>query len=483
MSYNTEKKPNILFVLTDDQGYWALGCNGNNEIITPNIDSLASEGVRFENFFCVSPVCSPARASLLTGRIPSQHGVHDWIREGNTGANAIEYLKDMPGYTEYLAQLGYNCAHSGKWHLGDNAKPQKGFTRWYAHQRGGGDYYNAPMVKNGELINEPTYVTDAITENALLFLDELTKEDKPFYLGVHYTAPHSPWTNGNHPIELTSLYDDCPFETCKVREPHPWAIYSTAPDAPTPETAKNPRENLKGYFAAVTGVDRSVGRIIERLKELQIYDNTLVIFTADNGFNCGHHGIWGKGNGTFPLNMYDTSIKVPFIMRHPEVIKPGRVCKTMVSGYDFMPTILEYVGIENPECDELPGKSFYNQLILDKESPNSRPVVVFDEYGPVRMIRTSEYKYIYRYPYGPDEFYNLIKDPEEEINCINKLEYADTIKQLKIQMDEWFKKYVNPDMDGTKERVSGNGQIKKAGKYAEGEKNYCELGYRITYDI
>ena len=139
MANHDKKHPNIVFILTDDQGYWALGCNGNDEIITPNIDKLAEEGARFENFYCASPVCSPARASLLTGRIPSQHGVHDWIREGNTGPNSIEYLKGMRGYTDDLADAGYQCALSGKWHLGNSIVPQKGFQLWYVHQRGGGE--------------------------------------------------------------------------------------------------------------------------------------------------------------------------------------------------------------------------------------------------------------------------------------------------------------------------------------------------------
>ena len=130
--------PNILFILSDDQGAWALGCAGNDEIRTPNLDRLARTGMRFSNFFCASPVCSPARASILTGRIPSQHGVHDWLRGGNAltageleaGGGLIEYLKDQPGYTDVLAQAGWICGLSGKWHLGDSHHPQKGFTYW-----------------------------------------------------------------------------------------------------------------------------------------------------------------------------------------------------------------------------------------------------------------------------------------------------------------------------------------------------------------
>ena len=151
MASHNPDQPNIVFILSDDQGPWAMGCAGNTEIRTPNLDRLAASGIRFENFFCTSPVCSPARASLLTGRIPSQHGIHDWIREGNTGQNAVEYLAGQLAYTEILADNGYTCGMSGKWHLGDSYRPQKSFSHWYVHERGGGPYYDVPMIRQGEL--------------------------------------------------------------------------------------------------------------------------------------------------------------------------------------------------------------------------------------------------------------------------------------------------------------------------------------------
>lgn len=479
-----KSRPNIVFVMTDDQGYWALGANGNPDIITPNLDRLALEGARFENFFSASPVCSPARASLLTGRIPSQHGVHDWIRKGNSGEGAIEYLKGMRGYTEDLKDAGYCLAFSGKWHLGDSANPQKGFSMWYAHQRGGGDYYNAPMIKNGKFIQQKGYITDAITDNAIEFMDELVKKEQPFYLAVHYTAPHSPWTNNNHPKELLSLYENCEFSSCPVKALHPWAIFSTAPDALTRDNAMHPKESLAGYYAAVTGVDRGVGRIMENLKKCGVYDNTLFIFTADNGFNCGHHGIWGKGNGTFPANMYDSSIRVPFLVWHPSEVLGGRVIENMVSGYDFMPTILDYLDIQVPERKGLPGKSFAG-LLKGKDTGRNKDdsIVIFDEYGPVRMIRTYTDKLVYRYPYGMDEYYDLLADPEEEINLIDDRLYQDRILELKIRMEAWFAKYVNPDIDGRLERVSGNGQLDRAGRLGTKYSSYEPLGYTHYIDV
>jgi arylsulfatase A-like enzyme len=457
MSSKDTSKPNIVFILSDDQGSWAMGCAGNYEIRTPNLDLLAAQGMRFENFFCTSPVCSPARASLLTGRIPSQHGVHDWIRKGSAGEfgeRPIEYLAGQLSYTEILAANGYNCGISGKWHLGYSIKPQKGFSHWYVHQLGGSEYYGAPMIKDGEMIRETRYITDVITDDALDFINERKKDNEPFYLSVHYTAPHHPWID-NHPKEIVALYDDCPFETCPQRDIHPWMNYNE-------EFMKNVNENLKGYFAAVTAMDINIGRIIDSLKAAGLRDNTLICFMSDNGFNCGHHGIWGKGNGTFPLNMYDSSVKVPAIFSHPQRIPEGVICDELLSGYDFMPTLLDYVGLKNPEADKLPGRSFL-PVLLGLNAKSRENVVIYDEYGPVRMVRSKEWKYVHRYPYGPNELYDLVNDPGEYYNLIADESKRDVIFEMKAQMEDWFVQYVDPILDGRHEPVTGAGQDNMAG--------------------
>jgi len=460
--------PNIVVILTDDQGIWAMGCSGNSEIRTPNLDRLAATGMRFTDFFCASPVCSPARASLLTGRIPSQHGVHDWIREGNSKENPIDYLEGQLAYTELLASRGYTCGLSGKWHLGNSARPQKGFSHWYAHERGGGPYYNAPMYREGELVPDPGYVTDLITDDALDYVDGCARGDGPFYLSVHYTAPHSPWID-NHPKDIVDSYDDCPFESCPVEPEHPWFLRNSVPIG----VRENRPENLKGYFAAVTAMDANVGRILDRLETLGIREDTLVFFTSDNGYNCGHHGVWGKGNGTFPLNMYDTSVKVPTIISHPGSIPEGVTTDVLLSHYDFMPTLLEYLGIENPEADALPGTSFL-PLLKGREMKERENVVVYDEYGPVRMIRSKEWKYVHRYPYGPHELYNLRDDPDERNNLIDD-ESEDNIKvSMKAMLDDWFARYVYPDVDGAREAVYGKGQLALAGPAGRGAKAFAD---------
>ena len=459
-----EKQPNIICILSDDQGAWALGSAGNPEIRTPHLDRLAEEGMRFSNFFCTSPVCSPARASLLTGRIPSQHGVQDWIREGNLGENAIEYLEGQTAYTEILAENDYVCGVSGKWHLGDSIRPQKGFHHWYVHQFGGGPYYGAPMIRDGKLVVEDKYITEAITDDAIAFFDEQAGK-QPFYLSVHYTAPHDPWMN-SHPQEMVDSYEDCPFSSIPNEPKHPWQI-DTAP------WGDNRKENLKGYFAAVTAMDQQIGRIIEKIEAMGIRENTLICFLSDNGFNCGHHGIWGKGNGTFPQNMYDTSVKVPAIFSQPGHIPIGTVCEELVSGYDFMPTLLDYVGLENDEADQLPGQSFYS-LLKGKQAKPHDHVVIYDEYGPVRMIRTKEWKYIHRYPYGPHELYHLAKDPDEKANLIENQTYQDILIEMKRKLEDWFFQYVNPALDGTHEAVKGYGQLNIVGPAGKGKSAFRE---------
>ena len=454
------ERPNIVLLLSDDQGFWAMGCAGNSDILTPNIDRLAREGMRFENFFCASPVCSPARASLLTGCIPSQHGIHDWLRDDDERQAAIEYLAGQYSFTKALAEAGYDCALSGKWHMGASEKPQQGFSHWFCHKSGGGPYYGAPLYRNGGLYRESRYVTDVITDDALEYLDSRAGCDQPFFLYVGYTAPHAPWLN-NHPKEYTDLYRDCPFVSVPQLPRHPDSIYLTD------EVAKDERANLIGYYAAVTAMDANIGRILQKLEDMGIAENTLVVFTSDNGFSCGHHGFWGKGNATFPLNLFEESVKVPFIARHPGRIPKGTVCDALISAYDFMPTLLEYTAVPAADAQLRPGVSFAPAL-EGRTFTQHEEVVVLDEYGPNRMIRDRRYKYITRYPYGPNELYDLQSDPGETTNLLKDAAWQQLGQEMKQRLEEWFARYVNPAIDGAKEAVFGSGQIGLAGTWGKG---------------
>lgn len=455
------KKPNLVFILADDLGNWALETAGNEEIITPNLTKLANSGINFDNFFCTSPVCSPARASILTGKIPSQHGVHDWIRDGNDG---LEYLAEDKAYTEILTDAGYNCGISGKWHLGASFTKQKDFEHWFVHQEGGGPYYQAPMVEDNKAVNKEGYLTDLITDDAVDFIEEQEASGEPFCLNINYTAPHSPWDYEQHPDKYLDLYKDCPFDSVPELSRHPWQREDV--EYPIGERRK---EVLSCYYAAVTAMDANIGRVLDKLDELGIRENTIVVFSSDNGMSMGHHGIFGKGNGTFPQNMYDSSVKVPMIISLPGTIAAGEFSEAMLSHYDFMPTILDYLDVDYEPAAELPGKSFAEILRGKKQKERDESeIVVFDEYGPVRMIRNKKWKYVHRYPYGPHELYNLAADPTEINNLAAKEEYQEKLFELRAKLEKWFVKYADPAVDGSREEVYGRGQKNLAGIKAQG---------------
>ena len=487
------KRPNIVFILTDDQGVWSLGCYGNREVIAPSLDKLAEEGVVFDNFFCTSPVCSPARASILTGLLPSQHGVVDWLAGGSIRKKdyediqvnlkriasnlakpvenledypddatvsfketvsyqkymphedePIEYLKEFTGYTDVLVENGYVCGLTGKWHLGDSIHPQKGMTFWRTIARGGTQYMCPEYVRDSKLSIGEKYVTDQITDDALEFLERQAGSDVPFYLSIHYTAPHDPWEKDDQPQEVWNLYNDCPFDSVPIEPLNP-TQYKANPHATSKEQR---RYMLQGYYTTITAMDRGIGRIVEKLEKLGMKEDTILVFTSDNGFNMGHHGIWGKGNGTLPFNMFDTSVKVPMIVSG---YRKNARCDELVSQYDVFQTILDMAGIDQSRYlkENMPGTSFLPLLTGEKQQVRD-DVVIYDEYGSVRMIRTKEYKYVCRIPGGPDELYDLKNDPGERNNLIDNPDMRQLKIQLNWQLTQWFNRYVDPRYDASR---------------------------------
>ncbi|MER5753487.1 sulfatase-like hydrolase/transferase [Streptomyces sp. NPDC002088] len=457
MASRDPDRPNVLLILSDDQGNWAMGCAGNDEIRTPHLDALAARGIRFSHFFCTSPVCSPARASLFTGELPSQHGVHDWLSYHHAGRTGIDFLAERTLFTDLLADAGYRLGLSGKWHLGANDRPRKGFVHWYAHESGGGPYYGAPMYRHGTRTEEPAYLTDALADDAEDILTTEAARPEPFHLSLHFTAPHKPW-RGQHPAQYTRLYENCSFDTCPQGPPHPWQ--PLAEDGSPVGGESDTRQALIGYFAAVTAMDAAIGRVLDRLDELGLTRSTLVIFTSDNGFNAGHHGIWGKGNGTFPQNMYDSSVMVPCLISQPGRIPAGRHCDALLSQYDVLPTLVDHLGLDHRHDPRLPGRSFADLLTGTSSTadPERERVVVYDEYGPVRMIRTRDWKYVHRYPHGPHELYDLVADPGEDRNLADTPEHLTVRTDLAARLDAWFAEYVDPSLDGARLPVTGSGQ-------------------------
>jgi arylsulfatase A-like enzyme len=446
---------NFLVVVTDDQGPWALGCQGNDEIRTSAIDALADNGVRFESFFCASPVCSPARASLLTGRMPSAHGVHDWIRGEAYGvADEARYLTGLTTTPEVLAANGWRCGHVGKWHLGDAREPAPGFEYWYAHRTGDGPYFGAPIWRDGAKVSEDRYITEAITDEALAFLETVARRDDPFYLQVHYTAPHSPWL-GQHPAEYLDLYADCAFDSCPREDPHPWFSWEPGPIS---DAMRDPRPSLQGYFASITAVDDGVAALVRKLADEGLTESTCVVFTSDNGFSCGQHGIWGKGNATTPLNMWENSVRVPFIISVPGRTPSGMVDRGLAGACDLHPTILELANLTPADDPLAAGASLVSRL--DGRTGAAEHIMVFDEYGGTRMVRTAEWKLVRRHGDAPDELYNVREDPLERHNRIDDRYCYQTIDELNSLLIDWFAAHTRPDRDAYRRPVSGRGQLR-----------------------
>lgn len=457
--------PNIVVIMTDDQGPWALPGTAP-DLQMPELARLMETSLTFDKAYCASPVCSPARASILTGRMPSAHGVHDWlVGTRDPEAYPDHYLADQPTTPETLARAGYQCAHSGKWHVGDSARPAPGFEWWYAHRYGGGPYYDAPVWRDGEPATEPGYLSDAITEDAVTFLRQ-RDADRPFYLQVHYTAPHTPWLN-NHPDDLVGLYEGCDFSWLPDDPPHPWMAprqneYATAAADPVP--------HLTGYFAALSGVDRGIRRIRQQLDNVGATDSTVIIYLSDNGFSCGHHGIWGKGNGTFPLNFWDNSVRVPLVVHVPG----GTTGHTdrLTSTRELHQTLCELAGIEPaPDRWRVPGS--FTGALHGAAASGQEHTVVATEYGQGRMITDGQYVRVLR-SNGPDELYDHEIDPAEQRNlavvqdpAVNRVR-----RRLDDAMNDWFASYVRRDVDAFERPVTGLGQIHPLTRGRPDSENY-----------
>ena len=435
------KRPNIVLFLTDDHASWALGCYGNRDVRSPSLDSLASGGVRFANAFTPSPVCSPARACVFTGLTPSQVGMHDWLQERQPEIGNHDWLAGIRTLPELLSESGYHCGLSGKWHIGQSHLMPRGFAwhfglpGWQGHHIGEYTY-----VYNGQSLNLNGNKTQFITDYALQFLESAPRE-RPFFLNVGYISTHSPYDNQDP--ELVALYDHLGPKSISIRERHPWAHHEGYPrDATWDRTEMVKR--WRNYYAAVTDIDRNVERISRRLAEMGELDNTLFIYTSDHGMGLGQRGFFGKGNGTRPLNMYETSIRVPLVMRFPAGFASGCVVEHCVDHYDTFKTILDVAGVAAPS-GSYPGSN-YAELARGRSVNWSD--ARFGEYGDLRMIRTPEFKLVRRYASGPDDLFDLKNDAEETRNLAEQPEFAATKARLQAELDSFYKRYEVPERSG-----------------------------------
>ena len=484
----------ILFFLADDMGQWAAEPYGNSEIITPTLTRLSKEGTTFTNAVCNTPVCSASRASLLTGRVPSQHGVHDWLSGGNGCAQrSINFTDRETFYTDVLAEHGSFKALglSGKYHLGKSPMARHGFNWWrFVHQSGGGSYIEPPMVVNGSCVTLKGYITDMIADDAIRFVQAHARDRAPWYLGVHFTSPHAPYVGSDgtaasmHPPHIVAQYANTPFHSVPDL-PFDSENYTDSSFAGCFSGAGR-SECLKGYFAAVTAMDAAIGRVLDAVEASRVLDQTIVIFTSDHGFNTGHHGLWGKGNGAWPLNMVETSLKVPLFFRWPQGgIAVGARIHERVQHVDFAPTLLELAGV-GAALPRQAGSS-YAALLLNASfaapfdslehaaaqigSTGTQPAPTltaslapsFHEFGGTRAVRAPidgvPYKLIARFD-GRDELYNLQDDPGET-DCLFAREAignAVVAARLRRLLMSWFDLRRDPFRTGWERPVTGKGQ-------------------------
>jgi len=439
----TDVRPNLLLFITDDHAAWASRPYGNHELVTPAFDRLSGEGCRFENAFTPCPVCSPARACFFTGQTPSQVGIHDWLQEVEPNIGDRDWLAGTPTFPALLRAAGYHTLHVGKWHLGRSHLRPPGFDRWFGFSRGQGlphdtHDYNLDGVTTPRTGGKARLLTD----QAIAFLDQ-RPDNQPFCLTVGHIDTHSPYESRYHDPDLVDLYRNATFNDLPQPPHHPWRKNEGLPDGAEhdPDAV---RDRRLGYYAAVTEIDRQVGRLLDHLDAIGQLDHTLVAYTSDHGCCLGHHGFWGKGNSTRPLNMHETSLRVPLLVRGPGVA-PDTVVTRCVDHYATFATVLDLAGVDTPG-DDYPGRS-YRPLLRGDRSTNWDDTR-YGEYGDLRMIRTTEFKYVHRHPRGPFDLYDLRRDPDESDNVAGREAYWPDQQRLTQQLADWYARHESTDRSG-----------------------------------
>lgn len=438
---NHPRRLNLVFVMTDDQAVWTIGAYGNTEVRTPNMDRLAAEGVRFSKAFVNTPVCSPSRATLFTGLYPTQFGILDWIspEEAERGAGLPQ---ELPTWPEILQKNGYKTALIGKWHLGsqpDHHPLKHGFDHFYGFLEGGNVPMDPMLEVDGKNVKLKGSLPDLLTDEALRFIREQGSAG-PFALVLSFRAPHAPFT----PVPE--------IDTAAVKDMKPTIPGVTALDKGQVE--KWTRE----YYGSVHSVDRNLGRLLEGLSSSGLEENTLVIFTSDNGYMIGQHRLWSKGNahtiaggvvGPKRPNMFEESIAIPLIVRWSGVSRRGSTIDQAVSFIDFFPTLLAMLEINAPEGTRLEGRDFSPLLkgeALDWED------TVFGQYdlhnsglAYMRMVRTPRWKLVrHFYANYLDELYDLESDPGETNNLYREPGTEEVRTRFELRLNQWQKAIGDP---------------------------------------
>lgn len=446
------KPVNLVFILTDNQGAWTLGCYGNPDIRTPHIDRMAAEGIRFTRALSSNPVCSPTRATFLTGLIPSQHGVHSFLDpKFMMGPEAYNTLQEFTSLGEVLRDAGYTCGLSGKWHLGANMTPSEGFTTWTTKPDGSTqEFYDQKVIENGQLRVEAGYTTDLWTRKGVEFIQQ--HKDKPFFLYLAYNGPYSlgKLMLNEAKNRHAAYYADKPLHSFPRDAMHPWQFNN--------KEFHNTDAARHRMASEVSGVDDGVGEIMAALKANGLDDNTLVVYASDQGWMGGQNGMWGMGDHFRPIGAHELMMQIPLIFRQPGQIPAAQTCDALVSNYDFLPSVLNHLGLGDkmPQQPKSPGRDFSPALRGQKLANWNN--TIFYEMETTRAIRTDRWKYVARFPNGPFELYDMQTDPQERFNQFGQSGTDEIKADLAKQIDAFFATYADPKYDIWK---SGSSKAKR----------------------
>ena len=426
-------RPNIVLILADDLADWMLGCYGNQEIRTPNIDLLARSGARFQNSFVCTPMGSPSRATLFTGRTPRQHGIQDFLT-----ASPVEQppqgQRDTPAsfanevfLSALLRQAGYRTGYIGKWHMGNDRLPGHGFD-WSATVEAA-TYSDPTYFLNGKETPRQGFLTELNTAYAGEFINQ-GDPAQPFFLTLGYLNPHTPYSG--HPQRYYDLYAGAKFDTTGWLPKAPNALREK-------EMMDGVVANIRKCAASVTALDDQIPRLLKALDTRGVCGNTLVIFTGDNGYLLGRHGLWSKGHASNPINMYEESMRVPMIWHWRGKIPVESTRPEMISSYDLLPSVCDVAGIAPPANRNLCGRSYW-PLVRNQppDRKNPWPGAVFGQFRNTEMARDGRFKVILRNGVaGPNELFDLSQDPREQVNQYDNPQYATVRERLTAQLDSW----------------------------------------------
>ncbi|WP_395717794.1 sulfatase [Prosthecobacter sp.] len=441
LSAMAAKPVNLVFILTDNQGAWTLGCYGNPDIRTPHIDQMAAEGIRFTRALSSNPVCSPTRATFLTGLIPSQHGLHSFLDpKFMMGPEAYNTLQEFTSLGEVLRDAGYTCGLSGKWHLGANMTASEGFTTWTTKPDGSTqEFYDQKVIENGQLRVEPGYTTDFWTRKGVEFIQQ--NKDKPFFLYLAYNGPYSLGKLMTQPARNrhAAYYADKPLHSFPRDAMHPWQFNN--------KEFHNTDAGRRRMAAECSGVDDGVGEILAALKANGLENDTLVVYSSDQGWMGGQNGMWGMGDHFRPIGAHELMMQIPLIFRQPGQIPAAQTCDAIVSNYDFMPSVLGYLGLADkmPQKPQSPGRDFSAALRGQKLANWDN--TIFYEMETTRAIRTERWKYVARHPDGPHELYDMQSDPQERFNQYGQPGTESVKSNLAKQLDTFFTRHADPKYD------------------------------------